>query len=177
MLREFLLKHLQSDIAPLPQFAYTKQRGTADALFRVHAHFDEVVHLLAQNVVNRFQKQQGKKAARCLGGCSLSLDLSKAFDGVSRPMVYDTLAQHGVPSEVINAIQQLHLHSVYKYAVGTQVGALRPQMALNRDVDSLLSFGHTLPWRIFIGSSLFGACSGFSRHLRYSLMTFGVAGS
>ena len=122
VLREFLLKTLQTDIAPLPQFAYTKQRGTADALFRVHAHFAEVANLLAQNVVNRFQKQQGKKAARCLGGCSLSLDLSKAFDGVSRPMVYDTLAQHGVPSEVINAIQQLHLSSTYKYTVGTHVG-------------------------------------------------------
>ena len=122
VLRDFLLTTLWKDIAPLPQFAYTKQRGTADALFRVHAHFAEVAQLLQQNTVNRFQLKQGRRAAKCLGGCSLSLDLRKAFDGVSRPLVYETLVQHGVPTEVINAIQQLHLGSQYKYAVGAHAG-------------------------------------------------------
>ena len=122
VLREFLLQTLQTDIAPLPQFAYTKRRGTADALLRCMPTLLKWHSCSPKMWVNRFQIKQGKRAARCLGGCSLSLDLSKAFDGVSRPMVYETLAQHGVPTEVINAIQQLHLSSTYKYAVGTHVG-------------------------------------------------------
>ncbi|CAE7653774.1 jockey\pol, partial [Symbiodinium sp. CCMP2592] len=53
------------DIATLqmllaPQFAYTKNRGTADALLRVHAHFAEISRMLKENVINRFQKQQGQ---------------------------------------------------------------------------------------------------------------------
>ena len=49
---------------------------------------------------------------------SLSLDLSRAFDGVSRTEVYDTMCEYQVPAEVVNAVQQLQLHTQYKYQVG-----------------------------------------------------------
>ena len=83
-LKQQLLDILLPAMASLPQFAYLKQRGTMDALLRVHMHFSTATAMLKENVVDRFQKKLGKKAARCLGAMSLSLDLSKAFDGVDR---------------------------------------------------------------------------------------------
>ena len=117
-LKQRLLDILLPAMASLPQFAYIKQRGTMDALLRVHMHFSTVTAMLKENVVDRFQKKLGKKAARCLGAMSLSLDLSKAFDGVDRAEVYRTMGEYRVPTEVINAVQQLHLHTQYKYQVG-----------------------------------------------------------
>ena len=117
-LKQRLLDILLPAMASLPQFAYIKQRGTMDALLRVHMHFSTVTAMLKENVVDRFQKKLGKKAARCLGAMSLSLDLSKAFDGVDRAEVYRTMGEYRVPTEVINAVQQLHLHTQYKYHVG-----------------------------------------------------------
>ena len=107
----------------IPQFAYTRQRGTADALLRVHAHFEQVSTILQSNVVDRFQKRLGRRASRCAGGCSLSLDLSKAFDSVSRPLLYQSLSSHGVEASVINAVQQLHQFAAYRFEVGTHTGA------------------------------------------------------
>ncbi|CAE7831148.1 pol [Symbiodinium sp. CCMP2592] len=117
-LRERLLQVLHPALASLPQFAYIKQRGTQEALLRVHMHFHHVVCMLKDNIVDRFQQKAGKKAAKCIGAMSLSLDLSRAFDSASRPEVYQTMLHHGVPKEVVNAVQQLHLHALYKYQVG-----------------------------------------------------------
>ena len=79
--------------------------------------------VLHDNVVNRFQKRLGKKAGKCVGGCSLSLDLSRAFDTVDRVTLYQTLLEQGVPTEIVNAIQQLHQMSQYNFAVGEHRGA------------------------------------------------------
>ncbi|CAE7771585.1 pol [Symbiodinium sp. CCMP2592] len=117
-LRERLLQVLHPALASLPQFAYIKQRGTQEALLRVHMHFHQVASILKDNIVDRFQQKAGKKAAKCIGAMSLSLDLSRAFDSASRPEVYQTMLHHGVPKEVVNAVQQLHLHALYKYQVG-----------------------------------------------------------
>ncbi|CAE7713286.1 unnamed protein product [Symbiodinium sp. CCMP2456] len=42
VLRDTLLQKLQPVLRTLPQFAYTKSRGTADALARAHGHFRQV---------------------------------------------------------------------------------------------------------------------------------------
>ena len=123
VLKGHLLEALLPRLRWVPQFAYTKNRGTADAILRVHAHFDRVAHALRDNVVDRFQRRQGRRAGRCVGGCSLSLDLSKAFDSVCRPTMYQSLLDHGVRTEVINAVQQLHQSAAYRFEVGDHHGA------------------------------------------------------
>ncbi|CAE7869369.1 Pol, partial [Symbiodinium necroappetens] len=107
-LRDQLLQHLQPQLKDLPQFAYAKQRGTADAIAKAHSHFHQVDNLLQQTKANRFQQQAGRRGRLCAGGLCISLDLSRAFDGVTRSHIYHTMKQQQVPQDVITLVQQLH---------------------------------------------------------------------
>ncbi|CAE7249312.1 unnamed protein product [Symbiodinium sp. CCMP2592] len=90
---------------------------------RVHLHFEEVSAILRENRVDRFQQYAGKRKHGCVGGLSLSLDLSRAYDLTNRPIVYTTLAQHGVPQDTITVIQQLHKDAQYVFRSGDQVAS------------------------------------------------------
>ncbi|CAE7864490.1 LINE-1 retrotransposable element ORF2 protein [Symbiodinium microadriaticum] len=118
-IRHHLLRHLEPLMQMLPQFAYARNRGTADALVRAHAHFDQVATLLRNTQCTRFQQQAGRKHRLCIGGLCLSLDLSKAFDGVTRAHIYASMSARGVPPEVITLVQQLHNGAQYIYQTGS----------------------------------------------------------
>ena len=117
LLRAPICKVLFPLLQHLPQYAFTKARGTADALLRAHSHFAEVDGLLQQARVNRFQLQAGKVTRPCTGGLCISLDLSRAFDGANRPCIFNSLRTHGVPEPVIHIIQRLHYEAKYHYRV------------------------------------------------------------
>ncbi|CAE7238605.1 unnamed protein product, partial [Symbiodinium sp. CCMP2592] len=118
VLRQNLLDVLLPLVKDLPQYAYARQRGTFDAILRVHMHFEEARVLLRTNCVDRFQQYEGNRKLACIGALSLSLDLSKAYDLTSRPIVYGTLAEHGVDPDTIQIIQQLHLDAQYVFRAG-----------------------------------------------------------
>ncbi|OLQ05950.1 RNA-directed DNA polymerase from mobile element jockey [Symbiodinium microadriaticum] len=121
-LRHHLLRGLEPALRMTPQFAYAKHRGTADALLRAHMHFEAVAKLVQDTQCTRFQKQAGGRERSAVGGLGLSLDLSKAFDGVTRAHLYRSMAQHGVPPDIITIIQQLHFRAQYVYQVGQHTG-------------------------------------------------------
>ena len=122
-LRRHLLRGLEPIMRYLPQFAYARNRGTANALVRAHAHFEEVSQLLLDTQCTRFQKQAGCQSRQCAGGLSLSLDLSKAFDGVTRAHIYRSMERQGVPQAVITVVQQLHHQAQYVYQAGPHRGS------------------------------------------------------
>ncbi|CAE7451501.1 Pol, partial [Symbiodinium necroappetens] len=122
-LRHHLLRGLEPVMQFLPQFAYARHRGTADALLRAHSHFEAVTQLIVDTQCTRFQKQAGRSSRLCAGGLSLSLDLSKAFDGVNRAHIYRSMEQQGVPPEVITIIQHLHHRAQYVYQAGPHRGS------------------------------------------------------
>ena len=122
LIRQNLLDVLLPLVRDLPQYAYAKSRGTFDAILRVHMHFEEVQQCLRENRTSRIQQHQGKKPLGCVGGLGLSLDLSKAYDFASRPIIYETLAKHGVSQDTIAVIQQLHTDAQYVFRAGANVG-------------------------------------------------------
>ena len=113
ILAKQILVHLQPLLDHLPQFAYTAGRSCGDAALRVHEHFVQVETLQRSQADNRFRKRFGSPALACFGGMCLSLDLSKAFDGVCREALVQSLIQHNIPSDIINAVQQLHRGAKY----------------------------------------------------------------
>ena len=122
-LRTQLLGALAPWLSCMPQFAYTSSRGTADAIAKAHRHFEEVTELVSRTRATRFQQQAGQKTRGCAGGISLSLDLSKAFDGVTRSHIYQEMKKQGVDSSVITIVQQLHHRARYIYRVGDSQGS------------------------------------------------------
>ncbi|CAE7659958.1 pol [Symbiodinium sp. CCMP2456] len=85
--------------------------------------FEEVTELVSRTRATRFQQQAGQKTRGCAGGVSLSLDLSKAFDGVTRSHIYQEMKKQGVDSSVITIVQQLHHRARYIYRVGDSQGS------------------------------------------------------
>ncbi|OLP99129.1 Copia protein [Symbiodinium microadriaticum] len=108
-----ILEHLQPMLDHMPQFAYCAGRGVNDAILRVHSYFGEIETLQRGQINNRFKMHQGVKALHCHGGLCLSLDLSSAFDSVSRDLLIQSLLDHQVPSDLINVVQQLHRGAKY----------------------------------------------------------------
>ena len=107
----------------LPQYAYSPGRSCADAIHRVHQHFEAVEQLIQNNASNRFAMCQGHTPSRCVGGACLSLDLSKAFDFVDRPHLTTTLLEQGIPPNIVAAVQQLHKNARYHYEIRSLSGA------------------------------------------------------
>ena len=117
-----ILEHLQPMLDHMPQFAYCAGRGVNDAILRVHSYFGDVEHLQKGQITNRFKMHQGVKPLLCHGGLCLSLDLSSAFDSVSRDLLIQSLIDHQVPSDLINMVQQLHRNARYIFRTSTAQG-------------------------------------------------------
>ena len=131
-LRQKLAGTLQQLLRWLPEFAYTRGRGTMHALIKVHHHFLTVSDLLKANKVDRFQKYQGRQARQCCGGISMSLDLSKAFDKVHRPKLYASLADNAVDQTTISVLQSVHQQAQYRFRVGHLIGSIVTQNGIKQ---------------------------------------------
>ena len=132
LIRHQLVEVLDPWVRDLPQYAYTKRRGTFDAMARVHMHFEHTSQLLRENRIDRFQQHRGKHRLPFYGAMSLSLDLSKAFDLTDRPGLYQALAEFGVPQDTITIIQQLYKDARYVFRFGAFEGSMIPTNGLKQ---------------------------------------------
>ena len=80
-----------ASLKEVPQFAYLPGRGLSDALDRVAAHLREARALLQQASPSRHDLQQGAPVPDLSGGVTFALDLSQAFDTVSRQEIISLL--------------------------------------------------------------------------------------
>ena len=76
-----------TSLKDIPQFAYLLGRGLSDALDRVVAHLRDARTLLQ----NAHALQQGAHVPDLVGGITFALDLSQAFDTVSRQEIISLL--------------------------------------------------------------------------------------
>ena len=96
-----------------PQLAYLPFRGTADAIARAVHHCQEVAHLITQ--FQRPAERQNSQLARTglIGGALLSLDLSKAFDSVSRDLLFRGMEDLGVRRDCLHLLHEWHRGTHY----------------------------------------------------------------
>ena len=115
-----------------PQFAYTPNRGTLDALFRIHKHVKDAIALFRYSRVTRFGLYRGQKPKAFTGALSLSLDLSRAFDLTDRPRLFRTLREYQVPEAVIDVAHRLHSVSRFHYQAGNFRSSFVPSNGLKQ---------------------------------------------
>ena len=94
----------------LPQFAYLPGRSTLDAL---NAAFDfcRQVRELQGMHPNIWDKYQGKAAPALIGGLALSLDLSQAFDTISRKDISKGLNYLDLDPSLIRLLMNWLVHT------------------------------------------------------------------
>ena len=120
-------KHLATLLRPsvvqalreYPQFAYYPGRCLASALARVTAHCDRTRQLLREHRSDLYSRRMGKKALPCYGGLMMALDLSKAFDRVSRSDLAIAMRQAKVDEDLRVIILQWHDSVHYHLRVHT----------------------------------------------------------
>ena len=120
-------KHLAALLRPsviqalreYPQFAYYPGRCLASALARVTEHCDRIRHMLKEHRSDLYSRRLGKKALPCYGGLMMALDLSKAFDRVSRSDLDLAMRQAQVNDDLRVIILQWHDSVHYHLRVHT----------------------------------------------------------
>ncbi|CAE7770501.1 unnamed protein product, partial [Symbiodinium necroappetens] len=97
-----------------PQFAYLRGRSLQQALERVISHCAETRALIAQQATNPHTRRSGREVLQIAGGLQLSLDVSQAYDGVSRSHLRDALLEAQIPEALTTAILATHNQAVLR---------------------------------------------------------------
>ena len=95
-------------ISDIPQFAYVAGRSLQHALERVVAHCVRVRGMLAGQSINIHAKRSQQKPLPLTGGCTLSLDISKAYDKLPRSELYQALTHAKVDADLIAIIMAIN---------------------------------------------------------------------
>ena len=99
---------------PLPQFAYLPGRGLSDAQSRVVQYLREVRQIGRSAKPSREDRKRGLGPPALVGGITFALDLSQAFDTVSRQDILDQLQALSVEPSLISLVHGLHHSSKYR---------------------------------------------------------------
>eukprot|EP00435_Cladocopium_sp_Y103_P006280 s4171_g2.t1 len=108
MIAQHLLHGTWHILRTLPQYAYLPGRGCTDAIFRVQRHCQAIRDSLINARYQIHDSAAGLPSAPLLGGLLVSLDMSRAFDEVSRATLFESLHQMGVAPAVIDVLHQIY---------------------------------------------------------------------
>ena len=92
----------------LPQYAYIKHRGTAQAIARAFQHAHNARALLAEQKITLSNRKAGAKPSQLVGAVTVSIDLTKAFDSSEPAIMRRALNQSALPNAVKQLILQWH---------------------------------------------------------------------
>ena len=97
---------LYAAIACLPQFAYAKYRGTAQALTRAFQHINQARTLLEAQKLTLSQRKAGARPAKLVGAMTVSIDLTKAFDSLEPQAMQAALGLSNLPPDIQSIIMR-----------------------------------------------------------------------
>ena len=100
------------------QFAYLPGRGLADARARRVRHLKEVRQLCGTASPGRQELREGALRPDLVGGLTFALDLSQAFDTVSRQEIIATLPALTEDPALVSLVHALHHRSAYRLCSG-----------------------------------------------------------
>ena len=104
-----------SHLSRWPQYAYLPHRSTSDAINRVVLHCTDVRNLVQAQRNTVFNRAANDPTHHICGGVQLFLDLTKAFDSVSRPILFKCLPTCGITSAIQSLIMAMHQGTRYHF--------------------------------------------------------------
>ncbi|CAE7346734.1 unnamed protein product [Symbiodinium sp. CCMP2592] len=108
VLRERLLALTLDRILASNQHAYCPGKSIDIAIARVSSFCSDIRERVRVGVLNVHQKRAGQRESTCYGGAMLSLDLSRAFDSLTRQALESSLRASHVPDDLCQSILQVH---------------------------------------------------------------------
>ena len=99
--------------APLPVWAYQKHRSTQHALYRVSLHCGLARELIRSQRPTVPNRQQRLPSFQVCGAIQLFLDLRRAFDTVSRTVLFARLEEVGISPRIAQLLASWHSSTRY----------------------------------------------------------------
>ncbi|CAE7660564.1 unnamed protein product, partial [Symbiodinium necroappetens] len=114
-----LMGRVREDITqrmlPYPQFAYLRGRSAMDAIDRAMWHVWKTQARTGRQYTQH-HRRAGIPQEAMLGSVTLSIDLSRAFDSISRSHIKSSLEWAGIPANVADVILGLHHAMTIQYS-------------------------------------------------------------
>eukprot|EP00435_Cladocopium_sp_Y103_P055446 s1325_g18.t1 len=132
LVAQHLLHSVFHRLCRWPQMAYLPFRGCEDSIARVRAHCAAVRQIVSDH---RFQiHQRANHTARCdvAGGVVVSLDISKAFDHILRPQLYEALRQLEVDSNLIALLMNIYSKTTFSFTHRNQTRVFDVQRGIRQ---------------------------------------------
>ena len=95
-------------------------------------HCSKVRASLQDSRISVHSRRKGHKGSDCIGGITLTVDLSRAFDQLPRWALAQTLLHAGVEASVIDAIIEVHEHCTYHVRHGSHSGSFPLQVGVRQ---------------------------------------------
>ena len=108
MIKSRLMEVALPELLKSPQFAYLPHRSTSDAIGRACAHSAVVRENLKTLQGGVRARRASRQRPQAIGGCQIGIDLSQAFDRVSRPFLAKALRHVHVNEDLIQIVMGLH---------------------------------------------------------------------
>ena len=119
VLRTRLLLIVQERLRRIPQYAYCPQKAIDQAIARVAQHCHRVREVVRHGSVSTHDRREGRTRTPCVGGLMVSLDLSRAFDLLSRSALDLAMQAAAVPEALRTAVLAVHESCKYSVTHGT----------------------------------------------------------
>lgn len=114
LLKVKLQEQVLDELIAWPQFAYIPGRNTGDAIAKVLSHCRLVQHMVSLNKPSVHQRAMNRNQAAICGGLQLSIELSRAFDSISRPMLFGAFRTFQISDDLLVLLQAWRMDCHYR---------------------------------------------------------------
>ena len=104
VLRQRLLDIVLPRVMASNQYAYFPGKSIDQAIGRVSSFCATVRERIRVGVLSVHQRRQGRHASSCYGGIMLSIDLSRAFDTLTRAALLASMSAASVPEDLSSGV-------------------------------------------------------------------------
>ena len=114
VLRDRLCPQVQHLLHQAPQYAYIEGKSIDSAIIRVVRHCRVVRDRLKAGALSVHAKASGAKGSTCYGGIMIGLDLSRAFDCLTRAVLVKALQHAQVDESLQRVLLEIHCQCSYE---------------------------------------------------------------
>eukprot|EP00435_Cladocopium_sp_Y103_P052586 s2661_g16.t1 len=168
MIAQHLLHGAWHILRTMPQYAYLPGRGCTDAIFRVQSHCQAIRKSLQNFKYKIHDSAAGLPSVSLLGGLLVSLDMSRAFDEVSRASLFESLRQMEISPAVIDVLHQIYSKTTMTFNHRGEFREIYTYKGIRQGCK-----GAPIMWCIFTASlmSQLSVCCGWD-HILHCLTAF-----
>ena len=114
VLRERLYPQVKNLLHQAPQYAYTEGKSIDSAILRVVQHCKLVRNRLKEGALSVHARASGATKSTCFGGLMLGIDLSRAFDNLTRSVLLKALQHAQVDESLQRVLLEIHCQCSYE---------------------------------------------------------------